>query len=122
MTRLFTVKVNREKGRYVVEVKGTVPIGGERTRFIARGRALRLKRAVRQAFASLDLFAPVSPATDERYERPIAHTNAAKALRLEIAAGDETERHYALRDRATGRTVFVNSATPIQFASPHDPT
>jgi len=122
MTRTFTIKVTRRNTRYTVEVKGTVPLEGERGRFRASARARRLKRAVLEVFTTLDPFAAVSPATDERHEQHTTPSVAASTLRLEVTPGDETECHYALRDRATGNTVFLNSATPIQFAAPRHPT
>jgi hypothetical protein len=121
MTRTFTIKVTRRNARYTVEAKGTVPLDGEPGCFRASARALLLRRAVLGAFTTLDPFAPVSPATDERYEQQITPRVASATLRLEVAPGDETECHYALRDPATGHTVFLNSATPIRFAAPRVP-
>jgi len=122
MTRIFTIKVTRRNARYTVEVKGTVPLEGERGRFRASARARLLKRAVQEAFTTLAPFAAVSPATDERHEQHITPSVVAATLRLEVTPGDETECHYALHDRATGNTVFLNSAAPIQFAAPRHPT
>jgi hypothetical protein len=121
MTRTFTIKVTRRQARYTVDVRGTVPLEGERGRFRSSGRARLLKRAVLEAFTTLDLFAEVSPVTDERHEQQITASEAATTLRLEVTSGDETGHHYALRDRATGQAVFLNSATPIQFAAPRPP-
>lgn len=91
MTRTFTIKVTRRNARYTVEVKGTVPLEGERGRFRASARAWLLKRAVQEAFTTLDPFAAVSPATDERHEQHITPSVVAATLRLEVTPGDETE-------------------------------